>query len=183
MEIQQILAQGLILLKRPEFGDERGFFQKSFSAESLHPVWGERKVEQVNRSFSAKTGTFRGFHLQLPPFADAKMIQCLRGRALDYAVDIRLGSPTFLQTFSYELSPKNNHIAFLAEGFAHGFQTLEPDTELLYIHSARYEVKSEFGLNYQDPRLSVRLPLPIASVSARDQQHLLLPLDFMGIQF
>ncbi|WP_312858585.1 dTDP-4-dehydrorhamnose 3,5-epimerase [Rhizobium sp. G21] len=114
--------------------------------------------------------------------ADAKLVTCLRGAVLDVAVDIRKGSPTFLQHFAAELTADNCASLLIPEGFAHGFQALSDDVQLLYAHSAPYQAESEGALNLADPRLGVDWPLPLANLSERDRTHPLLGEDFEGIE-
>lgn len=110
-----------------------------------------------------------------------KMIRCLRGRAWDVAVDLRTGSPTFLHWSAVELSADDAQMVVIPEGFAHGFQALEPDTELLYLHTEFYDPTSEGGLRYDDPRLAITWPLPPRDLSPRDLAHPLVTADFAGM--
>ena len=126
-------------------------------------------------------GTVRGMHFQLPPSAETKLIRCLRGRVFDVAVDLRRDSPTFLKWSGHELSATNAHLLVIPEGFAHGFQVLEPDSELLYLHTAFYDPAHEGGLSPADPMLAIRWPLPVNGLSDRDRNHPQLTADYRGI--
>ena len=108
------------------------------------------------------------------------MIRCIKGRVWDVALDLRRGSPTFLQWHAQELSPEANSMIVIPEGFAHGFQTLEAGSELLYLHTARYAPENEGGLRYDDPSIGIIWPLPVTEVSQRDRNHLLLDSQFEG---
>ena len=142
---------------------------------------GSRNIMQINHSQTRQHGSVRGLHFQQPPHAEVKIITCLRGAVFDVTVDIRVGSPTFLQWVGVELSAKNGAMILIPEGCAHGFQTLSDDTELLYLHTAPYAPESEGGLHYADPRLDISWPLPLADISQRDQNHALLSADFAGV--
>ena len=123
----------------------------------------------------------RGLHFQHPPHADAKLVSCIRGEIWDVGVDLRRGSPTFLQWHAERLSAENGRAMLLPQGFAHGFQALTDDAELVYFHSAAYEPAAEDGLDPRDARLAILWPLPIAALSARDARHPPLDNTFTGI--
>ena len=160
--------------------DGRGAFCRLFCEQDLTDVLKERRVTQVNRSFSKNSGTVRGMHLQLPPSAESKLVFCLSGSVLDVAVDLRRGSSHFLEWHAEELSADNAKGLFIPEGFAHGFQTLEDDTSLIYFHTASYDQSSECGLNPLDPVLSIAWPLPISDMSEKDRSAGLVSGDFKG---
>ena len=140
-----------------------------------------RHIMQINHSRTRQQGTVRGLHFQYSPHAETKLITCLRGAVFDVAVDIRMGSPTFLTWVGMELSAENNEMILIPEGCAHGFQTLSDGSELLYVHTAPYAPESEGGLHYADPRLAITWPLPLTDISPRDQNQALLSADFAGI--
>lgn len=125
-------------------------------------------VAQINHSVTSRTGTVRGLHYQREPHAEMKLVSCVRGAVFDVAVDIRHGSPTRFQVFSAELSANNGLAMLLPEGFAHGFQALSDDCELIYLHSVPHSPGLEAGLRHDDPALAVAWPLPVTLVSARD---------------
>lgn len=161
--------------------DARGAFVRLFCAEELQPVLGRRRIAQINQSRTSQAGVVRGLHFQRPPHAEMKMVRCLRGRLWDVAVDLRAESPTFLQWHGQELAQDDAQMLVIPEGFAHGFQVLEPDSELLYLVTAFYHPPSEGGLRHDDPRLAIAWPLPPRGLSARDLAHPLLGEDFTGI--
>ncbi len=163
--------------------DSRGYFYRGFCRQELNDAGislGE--IVQINHSFSVKKGTFRGFHYQVPPFAEEKIVTCLEGEVLDIILDIRKGSETFLQTESVVLSEKNNRSVLIPKGCAHGFITLSENCKLLYLHTAFYKPEFERGISISDPRISVKLPVTIEEISERDQHHALLSQNFEGIQ-
>lgn len=161
--------------------DHRGAFTRLFCAQALGDVLGSRRVMQINQSCTRQVGAVRGLHFQHAPHAEMKLVRCLRGRVWDVVVDLRAGSPTLLQWFATELNPADAQMLVIPEGFAHGFQALEPDSELLYLHTALYTPQAEGGLQCQDPRLDIPWPLPVADLSARDRQHPLVPPQFAGL--
>lgn len=172
---------GLTVLKRKPLADARGFLERLYCASELQPFLGERPVLQINRTLTSARGTVRGMHFQRAPHAETKVVSCLRGAVLDIAVDVRRGSPTFLQWHAEELTASNLTTLLIPGGFAHGFQTLTDDCELLYFHTAEYAAGSEDGLNPRDPRLAIAWPEPIAVISDRDASHRMLTPDFDGI--
>ncbi len=161
--------------------DDRGAFIRLFCAEELESLLGHRQIAQINLSRTSSAGAVRGMHFQFPPHAEMKMVRCIRGRVWDVAVDLRAGSPTFLQWHAQELAQDEAQMLVIPEGFAHGFQVLEPESELLYLHTASYHPPSEGGLRYDDPRLAIAWPLPPQDLSTRDLSHPLLGAGFSGI--
>ena len=148
--------------------DDRGFFARVFCAREFEAHGLPTLFVQMNTSFTRATGTVRGLHFQRPPMAEAKVVRCLKGAILDVIVDLRAGSPTYGQWTSVELDEDNRAMIYVPPGFAHGFQTQRPDTELLYLHSQFYSPGHEGGLAHDDPQLDIPWPLPIVGVSARD---------------
>ena len=172
---------GLYVLQRKPIRDARGYLERMFCTEELEWLLGERQIRQINRTRTGAQGTVRGLHFQLTPHAETKLVSCLGGRVFDVAVDVRAGSPTFLQWHGEELSEENGRTLVIPEGFAHGFQTLTADCRMLYVHTAAYTPEAERGLHACDPSLSIDWPLPITEQSGRDQRLPLLTSDFRGI--
>jgi len=173
---------GLHVVERKMIGDSRGFLSRIFCAEQLNQFGWHKPVNQINQTLTKKRGTVRGMHFQYSPYAEMKLVSCLQGKILDVAVDLRKNSPTFLQWYGQELSAENCRSLLIPEGFAHGFQTLSDDCELLYLHSAPYKSDAEGGLHPTDPMLSVNWPLEISELSQRDSMHPLLTPEFKGIE-
>lgn len=163
--------------------DERGYFERVFCTEEYSCMLGrELVIRQINRSMSKIPGTTRGLHFQWPPHAETKIVSCTKGRLLDVAVDLRKDSDTYLQHFSLELTPENKQFLVIPEGFGHGFQTLEPDTEILYLVTADFSLPHDDGVNPADPRLDINWPLDIALMSEKDRSRPYLETrDFVGI--
>ncbi len=172
---------GLFIAESRLRADRRGSFARLFCSRELEQAHQGRPIVQINHSRTLQKGALRGLHFQHPPAAEAKWVRCIRGRVFDVAVDLRRGSPTFLRWFGIELAPETGRALFLPEGFAHGFQTLEDDSEMLYLHSAPYDPAREGGLRWDDPRLGIDWPLPVAEISDRDRAHPLLTDAFQGL--
>jgi dTDP-4-dehydrorhamnose 3,5-epimerase len=172
---------GLQLLERKPLGDSRGYLERLFCEAELEVLLLGRRVVQVNHTWTASRGTVRGLHFQFPPHAEMKLVLCVRGEVFDLAVDLRCGSPTFLRWHAEVLSVGNHRTLVIPEGFAHGFQTLTDECEMLYFHTAAYRRDAEAGLHPEDPRLAIRWPLPVAGLSPRDAAHPLLDAAFSGV--
>lgn len=179
--IDKLPMDGLQLIQRQPIGDERGYLERIFCKDELMSVIGPRRISQINHTLTVKAGTVRGMHFQHLQYAEMKLISCLRGEVFDVAVDLRKDSPTFLEWHAEVLSEENHKTIVIPEGFAHGFQTLTNECELLYLHTAAYVQEAEAGLNALDPRLSIAWPIPIIERSARDQNHPMLMPEFLGL--
>lgn len=174
--------QDLVLLKRRPIGDSRGYLERMFCTSDLKALLAGRRIEQINHTLTEKAGTIRGLHYQAPPFAEMKFVSCVKGRVLDVAVDLRVGSPTYLKHYSTELSEFNHLTLCIPEGFAHGFQTLTNHCEMLYFHTAPYSASHEAGLNTLDPTIAIAWPLPVGERSTRDQQFSNINSEFIGVR-
>lgn len=181
MKVLSTPLPGLHEIRTTSTGDARGKFTRLFCEQELASLRTNLHFPQINLSETRKSGTVRGLHYQTPPMAEAKLIRCLRGRVFDVAVDLRAGSPTFLHWHALELAEDNDHAVFIPEGFAHGFQTLTDDVQLLYMHTAPWAQACEAGLRHDDPRLAIAWPLPVTTVSERDRNHALLDDRFAGV--
>jgi len=166
---------GLYELVGQPLNDHRGAFLNAFRIQehSFVQTWGNRPIAQVNLSRTETVGTIRGLHLQAAPHNEAKLVRCLRGRVWDVAVDLRPGSVSYGRWHAVELSPAAGNALLIPEGCAHGFQVLEPGSELLYLHSGAWVPEAETGVRFNDPKLAITWPLPPTGLSERD---LALPL-------
>lgn len=180
--VHHLAPVGLKRIVRQRFGDQRGFLSRLFCAEELASAGWKKPVGQINHTYTAQCGTVRGMHYQLPPHAEMKLVSCIRGEVFDVAVDLRSNSPTFLQWYAQTLSEENGHALLIPEGFAHGFQTLTDDCELLYLHTEAYTPQAEAGLRYNDARLGITWPREVTELSGRDQAHPFLTAAFKGIK-
>lgn len=182
MKISSTAIPGVMLVETTPHIDPRGAFARLYCEHELTSVIGNRRIVQINHSRTAAVGAIRGMHYQHPPHAEMKLVRCIKGRVWDVAVDLRAGSPTFLQWHAEELTPESARMMIIPEGCAHGFQVLEQDSELLYFPTAFYTPSSEDGLRHDDPRISITWPLPVTVLSPRDILHPLITPDFHGIQ-
>ena len=172
---------GLKRVTRQRLGDTRGFLSRMFCAEELATAGWHKPIAQINLTHTAQRGAIRGMHFQWPPNAEMKLVSCIRGEVWDVAVDLRLNSKTYLHWHAEKLSAENGRALLIPEGFAHGFQTLTTDCEMLYMHSTAYERAAEAGLRHDDPRLNIEWPLALTECSQRDRAHPLLTDQFRGI--
>lgn len=181
MKIRSTPLAGVVVVETTSSCDSRGAFARLYCDHELESVVGHRRIVQINHSRTHTVGAVRGMHFQHPPYAEMKLVRCLKGRVLDVAVDLRAGSPTFLQWHAEELSAENSRMLMISEGCAHGFQVLEADSELLYLHTAFYTPTAEGGVSPTDPRLGISWPLPVSDLSERDRSHPLLTADYAGV--
>ena len=155
------------------FGDDRGFFSETYSRRALAAAGIVDEFVQDNHSLSARPGTVRGLHYQAPPFAQAKLVRVTRGAVFDVAVDIRRGSPTFGRHVSCTLSAAAWNQVLVPEGFAHGFCTLEPDTEVVYKVTGYYSREHDRGIRWDDPELAIPWPVDPAAAFLSDKDRAL----------
>lgn len=174
MEFIDTPLAGLRLARLAPICDDRGYFSRLYCQETLARAGFPDPIQQCNQSLTLKAGTMRGMHYQVAPHAETKFVRCTSGRIWDVAVDIRPGSPTYGQWFAQELTPDNFLMMLIPEGFAHGFQALEPGSAILYMVSKPYCAAAERGLRFDDPGVGIDWPLPPVDVSPRDRQHPLL---------
>ena len=172
---------GVVVVDAVSSADHRGAFSRYYCQRALAAVIGDRHIVQINHSRTVKAGAVRGLHFQFSPHAEVKMVRCVAGHVLDVAVDLRAGSPTFLQWHAQELTPDNAKMLVIPEGCAHGFQALTAESELLYLHTSYYAPEAEGGFRFDDSRLAIAWPLPVTELSERDQRLSALPPDFRGI--
>ncbi|MDX8378079.1 MAG: dTDP-4-dehydrorhamnose 3,5-epimerase [Mariprofundales bacterium] len=182
LNIRKTKINGVVVVETKSVCDERGAFARLFCEKELAPVIEKRRIIQINHSCTTQIGAIRGLHFQYPPHAEMKMVRCLSGKVWDVAVDLRKSSPTFLQWHAEELEAKSMRMLIIPEGCAHGFQVLEKDSKLLYLHTAAYYPALEAGVSYDDPKLAIVWPLPVQDISQRDQQHALLDENYLGIK-
>lgn len=178
-----ILLEGVYRINRKPHQDIRGAFGRFFCQKEFKKIGLKNPIVQMNYSFTKNKGTIRGMHYQSKPNPEAKIVTCLQGKIIDIVVDLRKGSPTFLQWHGEILSAEDQSSLFVPEGFAHGFQTLTDDCHLLYLHSNYYSPESEGALNAFDPILHINWPLSVSEMSEKDKKHPYLNRQFKGIDF
>ena len=169
---------GAFIIEQQPHRDERGFFARYFCAQEFREAGLVDTYPQINNTFTADKGTLRGLHFQLAPFAEAKVIRCVRGRIWDVIVDLRPDSPTFKQWYGAELDAESRQMMYAPRGFGHGVLTLCDDVELIYSMSDVFSGPHQRGLRWDDPALSIRWP--IAPVLISEQDRSLPCLDAVG---
>jgi len=172
---------GVYRIEREIIHDTRGFFSRLYCSEELKKINFNSNISQVNYSFSKLKGTVRGMHFQINPHAETKIVTCLNGSVFDVAVDLRYGATTFLKWHAEVLSSENKNSLFIPEGFAHGFQTLSDDCQLLYLHSELYTPSSERSLNAMDPKIGINWPIQVSEISEKDINQPFINSSYIGI--
>jgi len=170
---KELSIEGPVLLLPRKFEDARGFMSETYNHRSFESAIGDVRFVQDNHSFSLSPGTIRGLHFQAPPMAQGKLVRAIRGAIFDVAVDIRQSSPTFGKFVSVVLSAANWAQFWIPAGFAHGFCTVEPDTEVIYKVSEYYSPADDRGLAFDDPALAIPWPVEPeqAVLSDKDKVH------------
>ena len=156
------------IIKQKAIGDDRGYFARAFCEKEFAEHGIPNQFVQSNTSFSKDAGTLRGLHWQVDPAPEPKFMRCTRGAIFDFMVDMRPDSPTYLKSFGIELTPKNQTMLYTPAYFAHGFLTLEPDSQSLYMVGGFYNPECERGIRYNDPKLDLQLPIEPKIVSEKD---------------
>lgn len=180
MIFNQTPLDGSYTIEIEKRGDDRGFFARLFCEREFAQHGLEARFVQINNSLSAKRGTLRGLHYQLPPAAEVKVVRCVRGALWDVILDLRAGSPTFGKWFGSELSADNRRMMYVPRGFAHGFITLTDDAEAIYLVSDFYSPDNERGVRFDDPGHEIAWPINPAEVSEKDRKWPDLNAEFHG---
>lgn len=180
MKLNELFLKGAYVIETKDRLDERGVFTRLFCVNEFQEILKENIV-QINYSLTKRKGSIRGMHFQRPPKAEIKIIQCIKGKVYVVIVDIRKNSPTFLKWHGEICSKEDNKMIFVPKGFAHGFQTIENDSELLYFHTAEYAPEFEDALNYKDPLIGINWPEEITLLSEKDNNHILIDKNFRGL--
>ena len=176
MKVMKTSIDGVLIVETDVFGDHRGYFTETYNKPKYEALGITNDFVQDNMSFSAQKGTLRGLHWQNPPYAQAKLVSCSKGRVIDVAVDIRKGLPTFGQWVSVELTEENHWQFFIPRGFAHGFSVLSETAVFQYKCDNFYAPQSEGAIAWDDPDLNIdwRIPADKIILSAKDAKHPLL---------
>jgi dTDP-4-dehydrorhamnose 3,5-epimerase len=169
MKFHAAPLRGAYTIELEKRGDDRGFFARAFCQREFEAADIPMPIVQINNSLSAKAGTLRGLHYQLPPAAEVKVVRCVRGALYDVIIDLRPDSPTFARWFGTELTAENRLMMYAPQGFAHGFITLTDDTEAFYLTNAFYAPQEERGIRFDDPRFGVVWPRTPVDVSQKDR--------------
>ena len=181
MKFTEIPLKDAFIINSEPLIDSRGMFERIFCKNEFNKIGLKREIVQINHSLTKKSGSIRGMHYQIPPFAEIKMVRCIKGSVFDVIVDIRKCSETFLKWQGEILSSENMKIIYIPEGFAHGFQTLEDDCELLYFHTEFYNKNYERTIRHNDPLINIKWKIDITEISEKDKNYPLLNKNFQGV--
>lgn len=168
MIFRETALAGAYIVELEQYADERGFFARSFCQEEFFAHGLQAAVAQCNISFNRQQGTVRGMHFQLPPKPEAKLVRCTQGALYDVIIDLRSNSPTYCQWFGVDLTAANHRSLYIPEGFAHGFQTLEDDTEVFYQMFEFFSPEHAAGVCWDDPAFGISWPLPVSVIAPKD---------------
>jgi dTDP-4-dehydrorhamnose 3,5-epimerase len=171
MKFTETPLPGAFVIELEKRGDDRGFFARFFCEREFAQHGLNHQIVQINNSSSKFPGTLRGMHYQLAPKAEDKVVRCIHGALLDVIIDLREDSPTFTKHFSVELSAENRKTLYVPKGFAHGFITLQPDTEAFYLLTEFYSPEHERGIRYNDPKFGIPWPMAPTVISDKDAKH------------
>lgn len=172
---------GLLVIERHPINDQRGYLERMFCSEEFCAMGIDSPIAQINHTLTGPKATVRGMHFQNPPHCETKFVSCLRGKVFDVAVDLRKHSPTFL-CWHAEILTEDNHLSlFIPPGFAHGFQTLSEDCEMLYLHTAPHVPSSEGAISPTEPRINISWPMLISTMSEKDAHLPPLAANYQGI--
>ena len=182
MKFEETILKGSYVIALDLFQDNRGWFTRTFSKDIFEKQIGFTKEwVQMNHSFTKAKGAIRGMHFQLHPFSEIKLVRCIAGEVFDVIVDLRKESTTLLKWYGTKLSAENKTMLFIPEGFAHGFQTLSENAQLIYHHSEFYNPEAESGIKFDDPAVNIQWPLKVTEISERDKDHPLIDSTFKAL--
>ena len=171
MKVTESGIKGVYTVEPNVYKDDRGFFSRFFCAEDYKELGFSQSIKQMNHSLTKHKGSIRGMHFQNPPYTEKKIVSCIKGKVFDVAVDIRKDSPTYLHWHGEVLSADKGSSFYIPDCFAHGFQTLTDNCQLLYIHSEFYKPDAEGVLNAFDSKIDIAWPLEATEMSDRDRNH------------
>jgi len=182
MKFIESKIQNVYIIEPEPFIDNRGMFARVFGKNEFKEIGHSKEIVNINHSITKKKGSIRGMHFQYPPKAEIKIVRCFKGTIHDVAIDIRKDSPTFLQYHSEILSADNMKMLYIPEGFAHGFQALNDNIEMIYFTTEVYSAEKEGGIRYNDPKIDIKWSLEVTDISKKDKELKLLKNDFKGIK-
>lgn len=168
MKIEDVEIEGVKIISPEPFCDERGEFSRIFCQNEMSEIAEALTIRQINHSKTSKKGTIRGLHFQYPPHSEIKIVRCVKGEIFDAVVDLRKDSKTFLKWHGEVLSAENQKMIVVPKGFAHGFQTLADDSEIIYFNTEFYCTELEGALKYDDPEIGINWPIEVTVVSDKD---------------
>lgn len=168
MIFRKTTLQDAWLLELERRGDDRGFFARTMCVDEFAAHGMDTHFQQANVSFSAQRGTLRGMHFQKAPYAETKLVRCLKGAIVDIIIDLRPDSSTYMRWEAFELDEDNRLQLYVPKGFAHGFQTMTDNVEVSYLVDGKYAPAHEGGVRYDDPAFAIAWPLPVSVISDKD---------------
>lgn len=174
--------EGVHIIEPKPIKDDRGYFERYFCAQDFAEIGLQKPIVQINHSYTKGIGSIRGLHYQTAPHCETKIVRCLKGSIYDVAVDIRKDSSTFLQYFGIELSEENGRYLYIPEGFAHGFQTLSDEVEMIYLVTVPFTPKADNVFNALDSQIGIDWKLPVGNMSEKDRNAPFVSQDFKGIK-
>ena len=180
MKFNKLPLYGAHIIIAEPFVDNRGMFERVFCKREIKSIHHEKEIVQINHSVTSKKGSIRGMHYQIFPSAEIKIVKAIKGSVYDVIIDVRRNSPTFLKYHGEKISYDNLTSMYIPEGFAHGFQTLEDECELLYFHTSFYDPQNERAIRYDDPLIGINWPLNVADISDKDRSYPYLNNSFEG---
>ncbi len=181
MKFNEVGMKGLYIAELEPFTDDRGFFVRSYCDKELEEINVTKPIKQINHSFTKTVGSIRGMHYQNSPHAEIKMVRCIAGEVFDVVIDLRKGSDTFLQWHGEYLNAENFKMMIIPEGFAHGFQVIKQNTEIIYFSTASYTPEAESGVLFNDEKIGIEWPLQVTDISDRDLKHEMITKEFKGL--
>ena len=181
MIFKETSLKGSYVLTFEPIEDQRGWFARTYCKNEFLAIGHTKEWVQMNHSFTKQKATVRGMHYQRSPYGEIKLVRCIAGSVYDVIIDLRADSASYLQYFGIELSAVNKKMIYIPEGFAHGFQALSNDAELLYNHSQFYLPGVEAGVKYNDPAINIKWPLELTNISERDNSHPFIDANFKGL--
>ena len=181
MIFKETSLKGSYVLTFEPIEDERGWLARTYCKNEFLAIGHTKEWVQMNHSFTKQKATVRGMHYQRSPYGEIKLVRCIAGSVYDVIIDLRAHSASYLQYFGIELSAVNKKMIYIPEGFAHGFQALSNDAELLYNHSQFYLPGVEAGVKYNDPAINIKWPLELTNISERDNSHPFIDANFKGL--
>lgn len=181
MQFKETKINGLYVAELKPISDKRGFFVRSYCDKELKKINIKKPIKQINHSLTSIVGAIRGMHYQFPPYTETKIVRCIAGEVFDVVIDLRRDSETFLQWYGEYLTPNNLKMMIIPEGFAHGFQVIKPNTELLYLHTESYTPEVESGVLFNDKKVGIEWPLQVTDISDRDLKHETIIKEFQGV--
>lgn len=181
LEFTKLPLDGAYIIKPIAYEDQRGSFERVFCQDEFKSTGLETNVKQINYSSTVKKGTIRGLHYQKPPSSEIKMVKCISGSVIDVIIDLRKDSKTFLKWHAEILTSSNRHMMYVPKGFAHGIQSLEDNSEIIYFNTEFYNPELESGIRYNDPVINIKWPLEVTDISTKDNLFPFIGHGFKGI--